>query len=111
MYIPSIRQIPYFFSDVDDVGWIVSRLFNELYQLQRVISIKLRDVVIAFCELEMIREEPVLAYFKVCLGIRLEGLRKTMKTLRIVGGPAKVRIGLLPSASLKRYCLSQPLCC
>jgi hypothetical protein len=34
-------------------------------------------------------EEPVIYYFKYCPGIFLEGLRKTMKTVRITSIPTE----------------------
>jgi hypothetical protein len=94
-YIPSLLQILYAFYSVVDDGWIVSRLRNELYQLQRLINIRLLDIIITLCELERIGEQPVLACWKV--------LRRAVKTLRI-------RIGHLPSASLKHNRPANLLC-
>jgi hypothetical protein len=47
-------------------------------------------------------------YFRFYHGTFLEGFKKTMQTLRIIGVPAEIRTGNFSKGSQKRYHFSQP---
>jgi hypothetical protein len=54
-------------------------------------------------ELERIWKEASIAWSMYYPRIRLEGLRKTMKTLRIADVSVDIRTEHLPNTSLERY--------
>jgi hypothetical protein len=58
-------------------------------------------------ELERIWKKAIRPNVWYCQGIFLDKLRKTIKYLRIVGVPAKIRSGNLPNASMKCYSLKK----
>lgn len=78
-------------------------LFNDMYQLQQLFSVKQYESAIVFSELERNGEEAVVAYFKT-LSCYLPGGNTWKTSVRMADVPPKIWTDHLPNTSQKHYC-------